>query len=133
LRLSRELGEIERIWVTFDTADARSLLRGEQVIYAHHPTNRSVSNLIRNLFLAWSVLRRSGASVVISTGAGVGVPFCWVGRVLGSRVIFVESLTRVDSPSLSGRLAMPFAHRYFAQWPALAQRYRKAEYVGSLE
>ena len=41
----------QRVWVTFDTADARSLLTGEQVCLAYHPTNRSVRNLLRNF--AW--------------------------------------------------------------------------------
>ena len=40
------------VWVTFDKSDARSLLDGERVVYAHWPTNRSLRNLFRNLLVA---------------------------------------------------------------------------------
>ena len=47
----------ERVWVTFDKSDSRSLLRDERVVHAYGPTNRSIKNLLRNLRLAWRVLR----------------------------------------------------------------------------
>ena len=48
----------DRSWVTFDKTDARSLLDGERLDWAHHPTQRNIPNLLRNLRLAWRVLRR---------------------------------------------------------------------------
>ncbi len=122
----------ERSWVTFDKPDARSLLDGEDVTFAHHPTNRNIPNLLRNLLLAFRVVTRSRPQVVITTGAGVAVPFCYVGRLFGARIIYVESFSRIDGPSLAGKLIHPIAHRFFVQWPALERHYRKAEYHGSL-
>ena len=98
-------------WVTFDKSDARSLLAGERVLYAHGPTNRDVGNLLRNLRLAWTLLRRLRPRVIVTTGAGVAVPFCWIGRALGARVVYVESLSRITEAlaqlpdDLAGRLA----------------------------
>ena len=37
----------ERVWVTFDKSDSRSLLRDERVIHAFSPTNRNIPNLLR--------------------------------------------------------------------------------------
>ena len=65
----------ERFWVTFPKIDAQTLLKNERVVWAYHPTNRNVKNLIKNLWLAWRLLRRERPEVIISTGAGVGVPF----------------------------------------------------------
>jgi beta-1,4-N-acetylglucosaminyltransferase len=129
-RIAGALDNVPRVWVTFSSPDADSLLAGERVVTAYSPTNRNLKNLIRNSWLAWTLVRRERPAVIISTGAGVGVPFCWAGRLLGSRVIFVDSLTRVTGPSLSGRLVMPIAHRYLVQWDTLAKQCRKAEYVG---
>lgn len=120
----------ERFWVTFPKDDARALLTGERVIWAFHPTNRNVKNLISNLWLAWRVLRTEHPDAVISTGAGVGVPFLWMGRLLGIRTIYVESLTRVWDLSLSGKLVYPVVHRFFVQWPELAARFPRASYQG---
>ena len=33
--------DYSRAWVTFDKSDARSLLEGERVYFAHGPTNRT--------------------------------------------------------------------------------------------
>jgi beta-1,4-N-acetylglucosaminyltransferase len=122
----------DRLWVTFDTADARSLLAGESVVYAHHPTNRNAGNLLRNLVLAFRVCRRVRPTSVITTGAGVAVPFCYLARVFGARVVYIESFARVSRPSLSGRLIHPIANGFFVQWPELCRSYRKAEFRGAL-
>ena len=122
----------ERVWVTFDKSDARSLLREERVIRAHGPTNRNIANLLRNLALAWRVVGWHRPRVVLTTGAGVAVPFAWVGRLRGAKVVYVESLTRIDGPSLSLRMIAPVAERVYAQWPELAEAVPKARYAGSI-
>jgi len=124
--------ELERVWVTFDKSDVRSLLGDERVVYAYGPTNRSVKNLIRNLVLAWRVIGRVRPRVILSTGAGVAVPFAWIGRLYGARVVFVESLTRIDGPSLSCRMIAPVAERVYVQWPELAETYPRAVYRGAV-
>lgn len=120
------------LWVTFDKSDTRSLLASERVVYAFGPTNRSLVNLLRNLVLAWSVVRRVRPQLLITTGAGVAVPFAWIARLRGARVIYVESITRVEGPSLSCRLIAPVADRIYVQWPELADRMRSAVYAGSV-
>lgn len=121
-----------RAWVTLEREDARSLLAGENVFYAHWPTTRNVPNLLRNLVLAWRLLRSLRPSAIVTTGAGVAVPFAWVGRLLGARVVYVESLSRIDKPSLSCRLVRPVAGRVYVQWPELAGALRGARYAGSV-
>jgi beta-1,4-N-acetylglucosaminyltransferase len=121
-----------RAWVTFDKSDARSLLRDERVLFAHGPTNRNLANLVRNLRLAVRVLRRLRPSVVVTTGAGVAVPFAWIGRLTGARVVYVESLSRIERPSLSCRLIGPFASRVYGQWPEFAAANANARYAGNV-
>jgi beta-1,4-N-acetylglucosaminyltransferase len=121
-----------RAWVTFDKSDARWLLRQERVHYAHGPTNRSISNLLRNLLLARRVVSRLRPQVVITTGAGVAVPFAWMARLRGAKVVYVESFTRIDGPSLSCRLIAPVADRVYAQWPELAASYAPARFRGNV-
>ena len=88
---------LERRWVTLEAADSRSLLADEQVVYASGPTQRSLRNLIRNLRLAWSTVRKYDPDVILSTGAALAVPFFAIGRLHGKKLVYVESFTRVKS------------------------------------
>jgi UDP-N-acetylglucosamine:LPS N-acetylglucosamine transferase len=130
--LAEAWADAARVWVTFDKSDARSLLRDETVIYAHGPTNRSLANLIKNTALAAGVIRRIRPKILVTTGAGVAVPFAWAARAWGAQVVYIESLTRIDAPSMSCRLIAPVAHHVYAQWPELERAMPRAKYVGSV-
>jgi beta-1,4-N-acetylglucosaminyltransferase len=122
----------ERVWVTFDMPDSRSLLKGENVRWAYHPTTRNALNLIRNLALAWRLLRRDRPHVVVSTGAGVAFPFFLVARLLGIKTVYVEVYDRIDAPTLTGRLCQPLATRFLLQWEAQKRFYPRGEVIGRL-
>jgi UDP-N-acetylglucosamine:LPS N-acetylglucosamine transferase len=132
LELAGEYAPATRHWVTFDKPDARALLTGERVTYAYSPTNRHLGNLVRNAFLAVRLLFRTRPRAVITTGAGVGVPFLYAARAMRRRAIYVESLARIDQLSLTGRLVYPVVTHFFVQWPELARRYRRSRYVGGI-
>lgn len=122
----------ERFWVTFNKPDAASLLAGERVYYAHHPTQRNLLNLVHNFFLARRIIQTERPSVIISTGAGVGVPFIWIGRMLSIKTVWIESITMIRSMTLSGKLVYPLAEEFLVQWPELAERYEKARFKGQV-
>ena len=110
----------DRVWVTYDGAQSRSLLRGEIVVAAHHPTTKSLVNAARNYRLAREVFDRYQVDQVISTGAAVAVPFMLRASQLGAPCHYVESAARVDGPSLSGRfverLAAVHHYRQLGDW-----------------
>jgi UDP-N-acetylglucosamine:LPS N-acetylglucosamine transferase len=121
-----------RVWVTFDAADSRALLADERVVHAYSPTNRNLPNLLRNLVLAVRVLRRVRPLAVVTTGAGVAVPFACVSRLLGVPVVYVETMARIETPSLSYRLSRPFVSRTYVQWPELARSLPAARFCGTV-
>jgi beta-1,4-N-acetylglucosaminyltransferase len=131
LALKSAWEDLPRIWVTLRAADTEALLLGESTIFAHAPTERSITNLLRNLWLSVAVMRRHRPDVLLSTGGGVTVPLFIIGKLLGARLVYVESLTRVDEPSRSGKLVYPLVDRFFVQWPEAATRPRM-EFVGGL-
>jgi beta-1,4-N-acetylglucosaminyltransferase len=124
--------DYERVWVSFDKPDVRSMLAGERVVIAHGPTNRNVPNLLRNFRLALRTVREQRPSAVLTTGAGVAVPFAWVARLLGVPVLYVESFTRIEGLSLSGRMIAPIARQVYVQWPELAARSPRLRFAGNL-
>jgi len=120
----------DRAWVTFEKPDAVSLLAGEQVWWAHHPTTRNVSNVARNLALASRVLRHHRPDVVVSNGAGVALPFFVLARQRGIQTAYLEVYDRVDSPTLTGRLCRPFTDLFCVQWPEQQPFYRGSVVIG---
>lgn len=124
--------ETSRAWVSFDKSDVRSLLAGEHVVFAFGPTNRHVGNLLRNVVLAIRVVTRLRPRVLVTTGAGVAVPFAWIAYLLGAKVVYVESLTRIDDVSLSCRLIRPVASRVYVQWPETTKVLRGSRFVGNV-
>lgn len=118
-------------WVTLPGADVATLLEGQHVVLAHGPTNRSVRNALRNVRVAWRVIRDVRPKAILSTGAALAVPFFLVGKLLRVRLVYVESLTRTQSLSLSGRMIYPLADAFFVQWPGAARR-RRTRHVGSI-
>ena len=123
----------ERVWVTFRTATTEAELTGENVFWAYSPTNRNFPNFCKNLFLSWRLIRKNRPDVIISTGAGVAVPFLILGKLLGSKTVFIESVTRVNNLSLSAKIVLPFLNVLYVQWPQLQVRYPQAELVTSQE
>lgn len=123
---------MDRAWVTLPGADVGYLLADEDVTLGHGPTNRSIRRLVLNLGLAWRLLRRDRPDAILSTGAGLAVPFFLVGKLLGIRLVYVESVTRTETISLSGRLVYRLADRFFVQWPQAAEGRRRAVYAGSV-
>lgn len=121
-----------RSWVTFDTPDARSLLAGEQVVWAHHPTTRNLKNLARNFLLAARTLKRRDVAAVVTTGAGVALPFVVVARLRGVPTVYIEVYDRIDSPTLTARLCRPFLSAMLVQWEEQRRFYPEATVVGNL-
>ncbi|GAA4915305.1 UDP-N-acetylglucosamine--LPS N-acetylglucosamine transferase [Streptomonospora salina] len=105
-----------RIWVTFPTADALQRLDGEDVRPAHHPTTRHPGNLLRNTVLAVRTLARVRPAAVVSTGAGVALPFFALAWLLRIPTVYIEVYDRIDTPPLTTRLCRPFTRLYLAQW-----------------
>lgn len=122
----------ERFWVTFDKEDANSLLEGEKVHHCFFPTNRNIKNLVRNTFLAIKVLAQEKPDVIISTGAAVAVPFFYIGKLKGAKLIYIEVFDRINTSTITGKLVYPIADRFIVQWEEMKEIYPKAINLGSI-
>jgi len=123
----------ERVWVTFDKPDAVSLLAGERVIFGHHPTNRNVKNALKNAALALRVIYREKPELIVSNGAGIAVPFFYIGKLIfGCKTVYIEVYDRIDSPTLTARLIAPVLDKMVIQWEDQRAFYPDAEFLGAV-
>jgi len=90
--------------------------------------------LVKYIIKAFRILIKEKPDVIISTGGGeIAVPFCYVGKVLGAKVIFIETLSRITTPSRGGQLVYPIADLFLVQWESLLKKYgAKAKYWGKV-
>jgi UDP-N-acetylglucosamine:LPS N-acetylglucosamine transferase len=75
---------------------------------------------------------RERPDVVFSTGAAPGCLSCILGKCIGAKAVWMDSITNVKRISLSGRLVRPFADLFLVQWHDLVERYPGVEYVGAV-
>ena len=70
--------------------------------------------------------------VIISTGSLPIAILCLWGKLMGSRIVWIDSIANVRSLSMSGQMTYRFADLFIVQWEALKAKYPKATYVGQL-
>lgn len=121
-----------RFWVTFNKEDARSLLKDEKMYPCYFPTNRNIKNLIRNTFLAIRVLKKEKPDLIISSGAAVAVPFFYLGKMMGAKLIYIEVFDRIDKPTMTGKMVYPIVDKFIVQWEEMKKVYPKAVNFGSI-
>ncbi len=122
----------ERFWVTFDKEDARSTLEGEKMYSCYFPTNRNIKNLIRNTFVAIKVLLKEKPDIIISSGAAVAVPFFYIGKLMGKKLVYIEIYDRIDKPTLTGRLVKPITDLFIVQWDEQTKVYKGSINLGGI-
>lgn len=86
----------------------------------------------RSLLVSFRILASLRPHLVVANGPGTCVPVCYVGRLLGARIVFCESWCRVRDLSLTGKIVYPLAHRFVVHWKKLTLRYPRAEFIGDI-
>lgn len=81
----------------------------------------------RSIWQSLRIVRRRRPSVVITTGAGSQLFILIWARLLGARIILIDSFARFEKPSLFARLAGPLAHRRYAQSHSAGANWAGAE------
>jgi UDP-N-acetylglucosamine--N-acetylmuramyl-(pentapeptide) pyrophosphoryl-undecaprenol N-acetylglucosamine transferase len=117
----------DRVWVTFDGPQSRSLLKDEQVVYVPYVGPRHLGMALRNVTRARKILREYQPVSVVSTGSAIAMSFLPLARLHGIPTIYVESAARADGPSLTGRLLerVPGVQRFsqYRMWADDTWRY----------
>jgi len=88
--------------------------------------HRSIFGFLRNLGQAFRYAGRHKPDVVISTGAGMTVPFFLLAKMAGAVCIYVETGARISTPSMTGRILYPFSSLFIVQSDGLRSFYPKA-------
>ncbi len=93
---------------------------------------RHPMRVLKVLLLSIIIIIRERPRVVMSTGAACGCIACFLGKLIGAKIVWLDSITNIGKLSLSGRMVGHIANLFLVQWPELAERYKDVEYAGAV-
>ena len=86
--------------------------------------------LIANCFISLFLYFKVRPKFIITTGAHTAGPMCCIGKILGSKIIYIESFANIYTKTVTGRLIYKFADLFIVQWESMLKLYPKAKYGG---
>jgi UDP-N-acetylglucosamine transferase subunit ALG13 len=115
-------GGRDRLWVTFDAVQSRSLLKGQRAAFIPYIGERDIAGTLRGLIRAMGIIQGSRFAAVVSTGSAIALSFLPYAASRGIPAHYVESAARMRDVSLTARLLewIP-GIRLYRQYPEAAR------------
>ena len=60
------------------------------------------------------------------------MPFFYIAKLMGKKLIYIEVFARIDKPTLTGKLVYPIVDEFIVQWDEMKKVYPKAINLGSI-
>jgi UDP-N-acetylglucosamine--N-acetylmuramyl-(pentapeptide) pyrophosphoryl-undecaprenol N-acetylglucosamine transferase len=117
IALRTAVDHFDRIWVLPPSARRDALAAAGERTTPVRIFGSSLLKLAGNLQDVGCSLRQVQPDLVITSGAGVVVPYCLAARALGARVVYMETMARVTTGSRAGRVLSRIADATLVQWP----------------
>lgn len=107
VKLAPSLGASpESLWISFDSPQSRSLLQGRNFLAVPYIAPRDFRSAGTAFRIIRKYLKDNGADYqeAVSTGAALALAALPAARMFGVDARYIESVSRTDGPSLSGRI-----------------------------
>ena len=86
--------------------------------------------LLYNCFKSLFLYIKIRPKVIITTGAHSAGPMCCIGKIFGSKIVYIETFANSETKSVTGRLVYKFADLFIVQWEDMLKLYPKAKFGG---
>jgi UDP-N-acetylglucosamine:LPS N-acetylglucosamine transferase len=115
-------------FITYDSPRTRNL---DYRKYLFPNFGERPFEVINNLGKILRIFAKEKPHVIISNGAEIAVPFFYISKILRIKSIFIECYTRVNEPTITGRLVYPISDSFIVLWPEMLSKYgKKAQFLG---
>lgn len=85
-----------------------------------------IFKFLTNCFISLYYFFRYQPEVVVTTGTHTAVPMCYIAKIFGSKVIFIETFANRTTGTVAGRLVYPIADTFVVQWEEMHKIYPKS-------
>lgn len=86
--------------------------------------------LLYNCFKSLFIYFKYRPNYIITTGAHIAGPMCCIGKIFGSKIIYIETFASINTKSVTGKLVYKFADFFIVQWEDMLNLYPNAIYGG---
>ena len=69
---------------------------------------------------------------IVTTGTHTAGPMCYLGKLFGSKIIYIETFANSSTRTVTGRLVYPIADLFIVQWEEMLKLYPKAVLGGPI-
>lgn len=83
-------------------------------------------NILKTVYLYFKI----HPDYIITTGAHTAGPMCCLGKIFGSKIIYIETFANISTKTITGRLLYPIADLFVVQWESMLKIYPNAVYGG---
>ena len=132
LKLTEGLRDYRVVCITTNKMVQETLCKFGRVYVVGECNRQHPYRVLKVLLRCIRAVFKERPDVLISTGAAAGCIACYLGKMLGAKVIWVDSITNVKHLSLSGMMVRYIADMFLVQWPELVNQYKDVEYAGTL-
>lgn len=109
--------EYDCYWLTLKTTSTKAFMKDKEHVFLQNfqPSRKWTLFVNAAQALFWVLVKRP--DVIITTGAGVCVPtVAFAKKLLGTKIIFINSAADVDHPSKTPVWIRPYADLFLVQW-----------------
>ncbi len=136
LTLDKIYNDYDYLLVTEKTDLTLDLKNKYNVDYLRYGPSKNIFkyiyNVIYNVIKCIKIAFKFKPDTVVSTGAQIGGIMCLICKLRGSKVIYIESIAKINTLSITGKNIYRLADKFYVQWESLAKKYDKCEYLGRL-
>ena len=86
--------------------------------------------LLANCFISLYLYLKIHPDYIITTGVHTAGPMCCLGKIFGSRVIYIETFANMVTKTATGKLLYPISDKFIVQWESMKELYPKADFGG---
>ena len=79
--------------------------------------------LLANCFKSLYIYLKVHPDYIITTGAHTAGPMCCIGKIFGSKIIYIESFANISTKTITGKLLYPIADKFIVQWDSMKKLY----------
>lgn len=138
LQLDKLFGKYDYHIITEKQGVTESLKEkyGERISYLPYGTRKKLFKYIfvylylciKTIFLYFKIRPK----YIVTTGTHTAGPMCYLGKIFGSKIIYIETFANRNRKTATGRMIYPIADLFIVQWEEMLELYPKAVYGGAI-